>query len=418
MGHILGNNVEKHHTIYKTNGFFGVLLLALILRLTWSFFIPVHPVSDSVMYDVFAQSISQGNGYAYPDGQLTAYWPVGTSAIYAALYSIFGHTYTAIVGFNIIIGLLTTGLIMLLGEHWLNKRSAFYAGVLYALWPSQIQFSTVLASELIFNCFILFGLFFWSKFVSKNYITLILSATFFAFACYVRPIALLIPPIQIAINLLKNRSILKATKSTICIGIVMTIIIAPWSLRNYHAFYDFILISTNGSPVLWMGNNPDSTGEYMPLPELTFKSEVDRSNYFKQKAIEHIKDEPALFLKRCLKRLVDYYKSETIGVHWNITGIKKTLGEKWLLPLKIQSTAYWSLMILLSIFGAYYYIKDSTSDKKYLENPMFALIIYFTSIHMIIASGDRYHFPIIPFLAIFSGYYLSKMHALIADRRH
>ena len=42
--------------------------------------------------------------------------------------------------------------------------------------------------------------------------------------------------------------------------------IAPWSIRNNAVFGEFVLLSTNGGPNLWMGNNPDSTGFYMPLP--------------------------------------------------------------------------------------------------------------------------------------------------------
>ena len=142
------------HSIYKTKEFLGILVFTLILRLIWVFIIPVEPVSDSVMYDAFAQSISQGNGYAFPQGNLTAYWPVGTSAIYGALYYIFGHSFNAIILFNLVVSVVSAAFIMLLAERWINTRSALFAGLIFALWPSQIQFTSILASELIFNCFI------------------------------------------------------------------------------------------------------------------------------------------------------------------------------------------------------------------------------------------------------------------------
>ncbi len=406
----------RQQSIYKTNSFLAILTLSFVLRLAWVLLIPVIPQSDSFMYDAFALSISQGTGYAYPDGGLTAYWPVGTSAIYGALYYIFGHSYSVITSFNIIIGTVTTALIMLLANHWFNQKTAFFAGLIYAFWPSQIQFTTILASELIFNFFLLLGLFFWIKATTKNYLFLVLATTFFVSASYVRPIALLIPFILIALHYMKDFSLTNALKATIYVMITMAILITPWSLRNHHLFGEFVLISTNGAPVLWMGNNPNSDGGYMPLPEIEFSSEVERSHYFKKQAIDHIRAEPILFIKRSLIRLIDYYKSETIGVYWNKLGITESLGDKWLKPLKYQSTFYWSVILLTAFYGAYIYLQQTEMKKALLETPFFALIAYFTVIHMIIASGDRYHFPIIPFLAMLSGYSIVQIQKKVCSK--
>src|SRR6266566_322816 len=67
-----------------------IMATALLLRLIWAAWVPVDPVSDGVLYDAFAQSIAAGHGYAFADGTLTEYWPVGTSAVYALLYHTFG----------------------------------------------------------------------------------------------------------------------------------------------------------------------------------------------------------------------------------------------------------------------------------------------------------------------------------------
>lgn len=384
-----------------------VLVTALTLRLLWIILIPTIPVSDSIMYDVFAQSISQGNGYAYPDGHLTAYWPVGIPGIYGALYYVFGQTFTAIIVFNLIIAVMSTALIMLIADKWFNHKTAIIAGVIYAFWPSQIQFTSVLASELVFNFFMLIGLYFWPKQLPSQYSHLIVASIAFALATYVRPIAVLIPFILIATSFINKPQFSSHLKSSVCVLLTMAIVISPWSYRNYQLFDSFVLISTNGAPVLWMGNNPNSTGEYMPLLDIEFSDEVERSKYYKQQAIEHIKSEPSVFIQRFFKRFIDYYKSETIGVHWNNEGITKALGESWLTPLKIQSTLYWTAILLLSLFGGVKILTTGRKERVYLTNPAFVLIAYFTVLHSIIASGDRYHFPIIPFLAIFSAYTLN-----------
>jgi hypothetical protein len=154
-----------------------------------------------------------------------------------------------------------------------------------------------------------------------------------------------------------------------------------------------------------MGNNPESTGEYMPLPtDISFESEVERAKYFKQKAVNHIIDEPSLFFKRMGKRFIDYYRSENIGVVWNTGGIKHSELEGYVFPLKLISSGFWILVVLLSVYSLISLIKRDGLFQTLLITPIPVLLIYYTSLHMIIASGDRYHFPIIPLLAVLAAY--------------
>lgn len=387
-----------------------IVLIALALRLLWLLLIPVIPVSDSVMYHEFAKSISSGNGYAFPAGNLTAYWPVGTPAIYAFLYTLFGESFFIIAVFNLIVGLLTLVLMMALARLWFNEPTAYIVGILYAIWPSQIQFTTILASETIFNVFILLGLFFWYRPQSNTLANWIIGTIFFVAATYVRPIALLIPFILIGLSFLRGFDFKQLFSSSIVTVITMTILIAPWATRNYDLFDEFVLISTNGGPVFWMGNNPDSTGEYMPLPEnLEFDSETERADYFKSEAIKHIKEEPGIFAKRLVKRFVDYYRSENIGVNWNIKGIKQQGLDKTVLPLKFISSGYWVLLVLLAVYGGIGLIRSEGFYNAITVTPIIALIGYNTVLHTIIASGDRYHFPIIPFIGLLAAYALFRI---------
>jgi 4-amino-4-deoxy-L-arabinose transferase-like glycosyltransferase len=393
----------------ENKAIFFILFIALILRSLWALIVPVEPVSDSIMYHEFAKVMSDSGRYAFPAGNLTAYWPVGIPAIYGGLYKVFGQHYEVIVVANVIIGLLTTHLIYLITLNWFNQKTALIAAFIYATWPSQIQFTSVLASELIFNLFVLAGIYFWIKRAEKKLKMLIISSIFFAAAAYVRPIALLIPFILIGISFLSQVDLKKAMIQSIITSAVMAVLIAPWAYRNYQLFGEVVLISTNGGPVFWMGNNPDSKGEYMPLPEIEFDSEVQRAKYLKQEAIEHIKAEPIIFVKRMAKRLIDYYRSENIGIVWNMGGLKQINADASLLTLKLVSSGYWMLILLLAIYGLWQLFKAEGFWQTITETPIFALLCYFTVLHVIIASGDRYHFPIIPFLAMLAAYTLHRV---------
>lgn len=120
---------------------------AAALRMGWALAVPVMPVSDSGVYDQFAVSLAEGRGYAWPSGQLTAYWPVGTSALIGLGYWIFGQSYGVVVGINLVLGVATVVLGAMLSGRWFGGRTGVATGVLLAIWPSQIQFTTVINSE-------------------------------------------------------------------------------------------------------------------------------------------------------------------------------------------------------------------------------------------------------------------------------
>lgn len=109
-----------------------VVLLALCLRAAWALWVPVIPQSDSAMYHEFARSIADGRGYAYPAGNLTAYWPVGTSAVYAGLYVLFGQSYTVILLLNLALGVLLVLLTHQLAAHWFGPKPALFAALAVA----------------------------------------------------------------------------------------------------------------------------------------------------------------------------------------------------------------------------------------------------------------------------------------------
>ena len=91
--------------------------------------------------------------------------------------------------------------------------------------------------------------------------------------------------------------------------------------------------------------------------------------------------------------------NETIAVHWNVKGIKQRLGETAILPLKILTQAYWSLVLLLALVGIGVLVYKLGLFATFLH-PVLATWIYFTAVYSVIVVQDRYHFPSHPFIAI------------------
>ncbi len=391
-----------------------ILVVAFVLRLIWAIAVPVEPVSDSNAYDTFAQNLANCQSYGWDCDHPTAYWPVGTSFVYALLYRSFGHHYAPIVGLNILLGLATIWLSMYLAEKWFHRRVAVITGVLLALWVSQIQFVTVLASEPIFTFLIVAALALWEAQSVPFLLKAIFLGVVLAAASYVRPTALLVPILLMFLRYMKTKEILKSLASTVIMLTVMALLIAPWTLRNAQAFGRAVTISTNGGANLWMGNNPASSGGYMDLPpETQGMNEAERDRYLKDLAIAHIKERPDLFAIRTVKRVVDTYSRESIGISWNEAGLSRRYGSWILLPLKILNQLYWLPVLGLSLIGVVLYIQVN-GWLTAIRNPSLLFWGYFTAINAVIVAQDRYHFPSIPMIGMFAAAALIDL----VDRMH
>ena len=79
------------------------IIATLALRFIWIALIDVNPVSDSFAYNVFATNIVEHGVFGFRPDQPGAYWAVGTPAIYAGAYLIFGINSFAVIFVNMIL---------------------------------------------------------------------------------------------------------------------------------------------------------------------------------------------------------------------------------------------------------------------------------------------------------------------------
>jgi 4-amino-4-deoxy-L-arabinose transferase-like glycosyltransferase len=391
-----------------------VFVLAVFLRMVWAFVVPVEPVSDSVLYHAFASSIASDRGYAFPDGNLTVYWPVGASAAYALLYKLFGQSFLPVVIFNGVIGIAIVWLTYQLASRFLGIKVAMIAALLMACWPVLIQYTTILASELIFMFLVLFALYVWScRSMPFLWRTLVWIALI-CLACYVRPIAMPLLFILPVLEWLQKRDFYRLLKTFLLAALLSAVIFSPWVYRNYQHFDAFVLVAANSGANLWMGNNPESDGSYMPLPELEFSDEVERDLYFKEQAVAYIKAEPLAYIKRAANRTWTTFKGESIGVWWNEASLTSVLGQAAVLPLKIVSNLYWWLICLLAMVGAIHLLRK---ERISIFHPLLVVPGFFALIPILTVGQDRYHLPMNPFIAIFAASAIAMLLSSERDER-
>jgi 4-amino-4-deoxy-L-arabinose transferase-like glycosyltransferase len=374
-----------------------ILTAAFAIRVLWALAVPVMPVSDSAAYLELAQSVAAGRGFAWANGAMTAFWPPGTSFVYGAVFWLFGDGYGPIV---LVVFLAYRAACALYGE----AVALWTAGIL-AVWPVMIQFTTIMASEILFLVPVLAALVLvyeckhprWWHFVGFGLLV--------AAASYVRPTAI---PLIVLIPLLaafRAPSVRHLLGWIGLGGLVCALAIWPWSERNTRLFGQPTGISTNFGANLWMGNNSQSQGTYQNFDQyIHIANEKSRDDQMKSDAITFITEHPSQFLVLAVRRIVNTFDRETIGVVWNVEGLQKRFGQSGLVEggLKLASTAYWYLVLLLAVAGAWLIARRE--GWRVICNPMVLIALFFAAVPAVIVGQDRYHMPLIPMLACFAAY--------------
>jgi hypothetical protein len=386
---------------------FQVLIAAFLIRLLWLMLIPIVPVSDSAMYNEFAQSLISGNGYAYADGRLTAYWPVGTSALYAAIYTILPNNFLSIGVFNLIVGTLVVFLSWKVCRFYFDQTVAKLTAILMALWPLLVQSTTVLGSELIFIFMLLLSFLVWNLTSLNNVIRGLIFGLLIGLTCYIRPTVLPLIFILPILSIIRTKSF-RSNLVVIPISLLMVVIItSPWSYRNTELNNQFTFLSTNFGPNLWMGNNENSVGAYMLPPNEGFSTEKERDDFLRGEAIEFIRNNPGKYFELMWKRAVVTFSRETIGVHWNQVGVEKRFGNNAITYMKYVSSLFWLTIFFLAVLGALFHLWKNPA-KNIFSEPLI-VSAFFAVIPILTVGQDRYHMAIIPFVAFYAASILNVL---------
>ncbi|MBA4265997.1 MAG: hypothetical protein C0453_13015 [Comamonadaceae bacterium] len=400
----------------STKHLIWILLIALGLRLIWAWWIPVMPVSDGAAYDAFARTLVDHGVFGWTAAEPTAFWPPGTTFIHAALYWAFGVNYLPIVVVNIGLSL---GLIVIcarLADRFWGPRVAMLTAWILALWPTLVMYPTILASELPFLVLTLLSLDVWTNEKIRPLHKGWMAGLLLGFAALVRPQALLLPLLFAFCAVTSAGMAWAAIRSQfrllIAAGVIMAVVIAPWTWRNFQLYGEPVLISTNGGITLWMGNTPGTDGSYMIVPEaFDALPENERARVLGQQAKEYIQQDPVGFLTRAVRKVVILYTNESVGVGWNVDGIRQALGEPWVNVLKRFTQVTWALILALALAGFWAAVRQQGVFRT-LTSPITLSILYFTAIHAVVVSQERYHLAFAGQLAILAG--LGA--ALISDR--
>ncbi len=388
----------------------GIFTLALLARALWAAYASAEPagVGDALTYDYAARELAAGHGYVSVwSREETALYPPGFPAFLGGIYKAFGTDFHHGEAANVLLGALTCVAVFLLGTALFGRKVGVVSGLTLAVYPNHVFFVPVIMSEVLFTLLLTVALLaaVHAGRQQPPRLPLVLGAGFITgVAALVRSEAtmlLLIVPLFWLVTTTDRRT---ALRGAALYAITALAVIFPWSLRNYTVMDSPIFISSNVGANVYLGrwdNLPDridATAALMePHEDLTSKQfEVKQSEDGWREGLRLIVTKPWRELRMAPTKFRSLYASDTDAVHQ--IEVSRQAGDagrparplpSFLRPL---SNAVYFLVLGLAIGGAAIAVSRRQAGVWLIGS----LVVVWTLGQMVMLSGTRFHFPIIP----------------------
>jgi hypothetical protein len=389
-------------------------LLYMGLRIAIILVASVHQSSDFLWYYTEGISIAAGKGY-WQDGVPTAYWPVGWPGLLGVLFRVFGPY--AIVGklANLVFAALTFLLTAALARRFLGDRLvARIAVLLLAVYPNQIAYIPALATEPFYEFLLLLAVWLLSK---ERLGWGLLAGLVFGVASLTKAQT---PPLPVILLcgvwlLSKPRPGIAALVPRLAAVVgAMILVVVPWTIRNYEAFGAFVPISTNGGPTLLIGNNPDATGtdqEDVPMIEALDhgpRGQVANDKLAYAEAVHWIESHPLGFLELLPHKLWHMWAPDGEGEWLFEAGYPGFAAHKLaFLIVRIVNQAYYITLMALAAASLLFYTRGIGRKSPWAFSG-WIVTAYFTAISLAFMGQSRFHYPLMPWIAIYAAIPLAR----------
>lgn len=391
-----------------------LLIFALLLRLYFVFVYPQFPVSaDAMRYDTLGWNLASGNGFTNETGKAELCRPPGYPFFLAAIYGVFGHSYPWVRFFQVLLSILTLLPIFLLTKDIFGKETALLALLIASFYPPFISYNGILYTETILTFFIvLFTYLFLCAARLKRWLFCIVLGVIGGYAVLLRAdfiFVFLLPFLALAVIHYR-----RDLKKIICVILIASLVIAPWTIRNYRVSGRFLLVSSLFGSMLWISSygwlewhNDDPY--YAGL--INGLDDVEKEKVLFRDGIKHIIEDPFQYLRRCFKYLWRFL----IAGHSNtFYGLRDSLrnylsaGAYGKAMIKAIFLIFNTLLVGLGAYGipeAARRLRDKRREVAFLILPIFANTI----LHFFFYGTARYQVPIMPLIIVFAAFGLFSL---------
>jgi hypothetical protein len=213
---------------------------------------------------------------------------------------------------------------------------------------------------------------------------------------------------------LRRPPLRRAVATALSLCVLTAALLAPYALRNWTVFGEFVPLETKGGVNLWLGNSPYTPNGAIrnvwkadvraPMLNALPNDEVPRDRAAYTLAIGYIRSEPLGFLARMPIKFADFW-----GFERNLVDTAETTsqGAGWKSPSKVAAdllaAAVYVLVMVLGVVG----LCLAPNDRwKVLLGGFLA---YFVAVHLVIFGDGRFHLPLVPLFALYGGWLVLEL---------
>lgn len=402
----------------------AMIIIAILLRLFWILNVNTDLFSDFKGYFDYGAQIAKGFPH-FPNNLYELFpFTVGYPILLAGLFKIFGISLFTVKLFNIFCSVILIVLIYLITNKIFNRKAAYFASFIFAIWPTQIMYTSVPATEHIFIVFFMLSIyltFLIAKSEGKNKVILsVILGISIMFAQFIRPVALmLIPSIFIYIFIIQTKKKFIKTllnKTAICLIILASYLLCYsvlyCSVFNYtgvdlsktSAGYSLLMGTNLAHGGGWNADDAKIIDEFNGIPEIVQKEAMKRG-------IDRIKKDPVKFIAGALFIKENFlWSDEGYGYYWSTQTLASESGFAKYLEANNQSThciyqIVYIFILIMALFGSIVAFR-----KKIFE--IIPMLLYSLSIFasfLFLEVQGRYAFPVMPLLIVLSGFGIAQI---------
>jgi len=394
----------------KAQFLFGLLALALVLRLAVILFMGVTLKSDSMTYHDLAVDWARSGSYIEA-GKPTGYWPPGNSWFLSRIYLLFGELPVVAAAVNTLLNLVSLVLVYRIMVRLHTERTARLTALLVALLPSQVFFVTFLVSEHLFTSLLLVAL--WlileaDRAASGRLWWYGLAGIGLGLAILTRSVLMAFPAVLVAYWGLIRVPWRKIVIRTALVVVGCAAVTTPWIVRNYQQV-GAATVSTTGGVNFYIGNNPQSGMGWSNIDTVLFllhdpQYEARNDSLGYALGWQYIREHPLAFVKRAVMKVGYLYAGDLDAVVYQLMDSAKydRFDGYVLFGWLMQATFF--LLLIASGGGILVFWRRDGWRSGFL---VFLLIMgYWTALHAVFFGAGRFHYPIVPMLAAFAALFV------------
>jgi len=378
--------------------------------------VPVTYGSDAGWYFSRAVGLAAGEGYA-EGGVPTAFWPPGWPLVLGMAFKVFGASVVTVKALNFLAAALGGWLTYDLGRRIFDSEVAGRAAVLLlAIYPNHIGYVPVALTEVFYTTLLLGAC--WLLIVVQGAWRFVAAGLVLGLASLVKAQSLAVVPLVFFVAWVAGprtaRRFALAVVQAASVIVVAALVIAPWSLRNHGIFGEFVPISTNGGLTLLSGNNPSARGDHTPDDPLvtsiprTVATQLQVDREARARAWRWIGDNPAGFVLLIPKKVFRLWAPDGES-EWEDQRGFTPYNEYQLLfrVVRAINQIYYVGLILGFLYGGFLLasgrarVGDARLGWWLLP---YAMALYPTMVAMLFSGQSRFHFPVMPFIAMVCGW--------------